>query len=95
MFDEIMDLRNAAKFLHLNERTVWHLVKDGKIPGIKLGGQWRFSKKCLEEMFSKRSEENIKKLHQTDQRKEKSLMSQQKQYRKILEYTSDDFRKHA
>lgn len=74
MFDEIMTIRNAAKFLHLNERTLYRLVKGGEVPGIKVGGQWRFSKRCLEEIFSKKSEENIKKLHQTDQRYEKSLV---------------------
>ena len=79
MFDEIMDLKNAAKFLHISVRTVWFLVRDGKIPGIKVGGQWRFHKKCLEEIFSEKSEENIKKLHSTDQIKEKPLLSQQKQ----------------
>ena len=53
MFDEIMDIRNAAKFLHLNERTVWFLVKDGKIPGIKIGGQWRFHKNLWKRCFQK------------------------------------------
>ena len=51
MVDEIMDIRNAAKFLHIKERTLYRLVGDGEIPGIKVGGQWRFSKKCLEELF--------------------------------------------
>ena len=56
MLNEILDLKNAAKFLHLNERTLYRLVKNGEIPGIKVGGQWRFSKKCIEEIFSKKSE---------------------------------------
>ena len=51
MADEIMDIRNAAKFLHIKERTLYRLVGDGEVPGIKVGGQWRFSKKCLEELF--------------------------------------------
>jgi excisionase family DNA binding protein len=51
MADEIMDIRNAAKFLQIKERTLYRLVADGEIPGIKVGGQWRFSKKCLEELF--------------------------------------------
>lgn len=53
MADEIMDIRNAAKFLQIKERTLYRLVGDGEIPGIKVGGQWRFSKRCLEEMFMK------------------------------------------
>ena len=53
MADEIMDIRNAAKFLQIKERTLYRLVGDGEIPGIKVGGQWRFSKRCLEELFSR------------------------------------------
>lgn len=51
MADEIMDIRSAAKYLQIKERTLYRLVGVGEIPGIKVGGQWRFSKKCLEEMF--------------------------------------------
>jgi len=56
MPDDIMDIRNAAKFLQIKERTLYRLVGEGEIPGIKVGGQWRFSKKCLEEMFNKTAE---------------------------------------
>lgn len=52
MQDEIMDIRNAAKYLQIKERTLYRLVGEGEIPGIKVGGQWRFSKKCLEDLFS-------------------------------------------
>lgn len=52
MPDEIMDIRNAAKYLQIKERTLYRLVGEGEIPGIKVGGQWRFSRKCLEEMFA-------------------------------------------
>ena len=45
MADEIMDIRSAAKFLQIKERTLYRLVGEGEIPGIKVGGQWRFSKK--------------------------------------------------
>jgi excisionase family DNA binding protein len=30
-------------------------VKRGKIPGIKVGGQWRFKKEVLDEMFTQGS----------------------------------------
>jgi excisionase family DNA binding protein len=53
MSDEIMDIRSAAKYLQIKERTLYRLVGEGEIPGIKVGGQWRFSRKCLEDMFFK------------------------------------------
>ena len=51
MSDEILDIKHAANFLQIKERTLYRLVAEGEIPGTKVGGQWRFSKKCLEEMF--------------------------------------------
>jgi excisionase family DNA binding protein len=51
MADEILDIKQAAEYLQIKERTLYRLVGDGEIPGIKVGGQWRFSKKCLDSMF--------------------------------------------
>jgi len=51
MTDEILDIKQAAEYLQIKERTLYRLVGDGEIPGIKVGGQWRFSKKCLDSMF--------------------------------------------
>ena len=31
-------------------------VKRGKIPGIKVGGQWRFKKEVLDEMFTQNAD---------------------------------------
>ena len=53
MVDEILDIKQAAEYLQIKERTLYRLVGDGEIPGIKVGGQWRFSKKCLDSMFLK------------------------------------------
>jgi len=61
MVDEILDIRSAARYLQIKERTLYRLVGEGEIPGIKVGGQWRFSKKCLEEMFLKEQKKAPKK----------------------------------
>lgn len=58
MYDEILDIKQAAEYLQIKERTLYRLVGEGEIPGIKVGGQWRFSKKCLEDMFSKVFDKN-------------------------------------
>ncbi len=60
MADEILTIRNAAKYLQIKERTLYRLVGEGEIPGIKVGGQWRFSKKCLEDLFFQTSEKKQK-----------------------------------
>jgi len=60
MSDEIMDIRSAARYLQIKERTLYRLVGEGEIPGIKVGGQWRFSRKCLEDMFLKDTGKKLK-----------------------------------
>jgi excisionase family DNA binding protein len=63
MADEILDIKQAAEYLQIKERTLYRLVGDGDIPGIKVGGQWRFSKKCLDNMFLKVTERKSKEKH--------------------------------
>ncbi len=38
-----LDIEQIATYLHLNIEQVTKLVERGKIPGRKVGGQWRFS----------------------------------------------------
>lgn len=38
----IMTIREIAEYLKLNEKTTYRLVAEGKIPGFKVGGAWRF-----------------------------------------------------
>jgi len=69
MVDEILDIKQAAEYLQIKERTLYRLVGDGEIPGIKVGGQWRFSKKCLDSMFLKVTERKprIKRIRQQEE----------------------------
>ena len=49
--DEIMAIKEAAAYLRLKEPTLYSLVKQKRVPGIKVGGQWRFRKSRLDAMF--------------------------------------------
>ncbi|PKM79169.1 MAG: hypothetical protein CVU88_07175 [Firmicutes bacterium HGW-Firmicutes-13] len=51
MAKEIMNLKEVAKYLGLNERTVYNLVRRCKIPATRIGRQWRVKKEHLDEMF--------------------------------------------
>jgi len=48
---EIFDIKDTANYLRLTEKTVYTLVKEGKLPGLKIGGQWRFSKEMIKKIF--------------------------------------------
>ena len=47
MPDEVMTIAEVAKYLRMNDRTVYRLAQDGKIPAAKIAGQWRFRKDVL------------------------------------------------
>ena len=48
MADEIMTLREVAEYLKVAEKTAYRLVADGKLPGFKVGGAWRFRRADME-----------------------------------------------
>lgn len=50
MAADIMTLREVANYLKLNEKTAYRLASEGKIPGFKVGGSWRFRSDEIEEM---------------------------------------------
>jgi len=41
MTDEILTLKEVAKYLKLAEKTAYRLAAEGKLPGFKAGGSWR------------------------------------------------------
>ena len=53
MEKEILTIEEAAAYLQIGKRSIYKLVKDGKIPGKKILNKWRFEKKSLREWVSK------------------------------------------
>jgi excisionase family DNA binding protein len=53
---EVMNARQAAEFLQIEEAVVLELAEAGKLPGRKLGAAWRFSRAALVEWLSKPDE---------------------------------------
>ena len=45
--EEVLTLEQAAALLHLHPRTVSALARAGKLPGRKVGKQWRFARARL------------------------------------------------
>lgn len=40
--DEIFTIKEVASYLKLAEKTAYRLALEGKLPGFKVGGSWRF-----------------------------------------------------
>ena len=52
---EIMTMKEVAEYLKINEKTAYRLAADGKIPGFKVGGSWRFRRKEIEAWISEQA----------------------------------------
>ncbi len=44
MGTDILTLPEVAKLLRLSEKTAYRLAAEGKLPGFKVGGSWRFQR---------------------------------------------------
>ena len=53
MTDDILTLKEVAVYLKLAEKTAYRLAAEGKLPGFKAGGSWRFKESDIEEWIEK------------------------------------------
>ena len=44
MSDQILTIKELADYLKLAEKTAYRLAAEGKLPGFKVGGSWRFKR---------------------------------------------------
>jgi excisionase family DNA binding protein len=56
-----MTVKQLAEYLQMNEHTIYKLARSGKIPSIKIAGQWRFKKDIIDKWIDEKSMERIKK----------------------------------
>jgi excisionase family DNA binding protein len=48
MDDTFLTTEEVLDYLHVNLRTVYRLIKAGKIPAVRVGRQWRFNRADLD-----------------------------------------------
>ena len=55
MDSDIMTIREVAEYLKLTEKTAYRHAADGKIPGFKVGGAWRFRRSEIDRWIERQS----------------------------------------
>ena len=58
MPENIMTIREVAVYLRLTQKTAYRLALEGKIPGFKVGGSWRFSFSEIENWIDQQSKKS-------------------------------------
>ena len=55
MKEEILTVKELARYLKMDEHTVYRLARKGVLPGVKIGGEWRFKKDLIDRWIEKMS----------------------------------------
>ena len=61
VIDDILDADQVGEMLHIHPRTIVRLANQGKIPGFKVGSQWRFRKEAINEYIRNQEQQNTSK----------------------------------
>ena len=60
MPDQLLTLEQVAEYLNVDKFTVYRLLSDKDLPAFKVGNQWRFKRRLIENWLAKNSNTNRK-----------------------------------
>jgi len=59
MNKEMLNTKDIANYLNINEKQVYRLTKEKKIPATRITGKWTFPRKLIDEWIIESANENI------------------------------------
>ena len=54
--DEILTIKELASYLKIAEKTAYRFMSEGRIPGFKVGGSWRFRRSEIERWIAEQEQ---------------------------------------
>ena len=55
MLEQLLNLEQVAEYLNVDKFTVYRLLAEKELPAFKVGNQWRFKRKLIENWLAKHS----------------------------------------
>jgi excisionase family DNA binding protein len=49
---EILTAKQLAEYLQMSQITICRLAREKKLPGLKIGKEWRFQKELIDRLIS-------------------------------------------
>lgn len=75
MSEDIMNTREVAAYLGINEKQVYVLTKAKKIPGSRVTGKWVFPKKLIDEWIEQSARGSLKQAKERSRSMEGALLA--------------------
>ncbi len=60
MESDILTIKEVAEYLKIKEKTAYKLAAEGKLPGFKAGGSWRFRRSEIEKWIERQERQERK-----------------------------------
>lgn len=57
---KVLTVHEVAEYLRMSEAKVYRLVKEGRLPVVRIGKTWRFRKDLLDNWLSQCTETSLK-----------------------------------
>lgn len=55
---DVLDVRDAAEYLRINDQTLRRLAREGDVPAFKVGRSWRFKREHLDDWAASQNRTN-------------------------------------
>jgi excisionase family DNA binding protein len=75
MSEEMMNTKEVAAYLGINEKQVYALIKAGRIPGTRLTGKWVFPKRLIDEWIETGARSGLKEAREKSRGMEGALLA--------------------
>lgn len=57
---ELLTVREASRILKINEKKIYALLNEGRLPGTKVTGKWLFPRAELEQFMTGKAHETVR-----------------------------------
>src|SRR4030066_2512148 len=75
MSDEMMNTKEAAKYLGIHEKQVYALIKSKRIPSTRITGKWIFPKKLIDDWIESNAQKSLGQARQKSRKIEGALLA--------------------
>jgi excisionase family DNA binding protein len=58
----ILTVSELSEYLNVHRTTIYRLLREGKLPGFRLGGDWRFRLDAIEQWQRGQMKDNTRKV---------------------------------
>jgi excisionase family DNA binding protein len=58
--EQVMTIQDVAEHLKVGTKTIYSLVQRGRLPGFKVGGQWRFRRSDIEQWVEEQMNRGVR-----------------------------------